>query len=390
MRDEVKSLDEAIDMFNQALDLYFQAPEKLTETNFQEYLKAFEAIDKICTGKKDFKSQERNYRKMIKRMPAQGFDTIKVALWHALGEIYRSRLKEYKTAIQAFEVAVNLEPDNMARREILGELYLMGGSDYAPQAIQSQMKLIQKDPFRVESYKALRKLYMDLRQYDRAWCVCSALAFLQRADADEMQFYEQYKQKGFVRAKARLTDEMWAKNLFHPEEDRFIGAIFAAVWQAVALLKSGEHKQFGLKRKDKRDLATDQAVFSKVFNYVTQVLNISPPEVYFRPEQQGGMQLANTREKQVLIPSLVVDAELLQGRGDKELAFPLAAYLTKLRPEHYLRLTIQTNTELGIGFMAAIKLVQPNFPVPPNQAPTVEQYLVAMRSYVRPEWHEQL
>ena len=34
--------------------------------------------------------------------------------------------------------------------------------------------------------------------------------------------------------------------------------------------------------------------------------------------------------------------------------------------------------------MAAIKLVQPNFPVPPNQAPTVEQYLPAMRTYVPP------
>jgi hypothetical protein len=231
---------------------------------------------------------------------------------------------------------------------------------------------------------------MDTRQYDKAWCMCSALAFLQRADADEMQFYEQYKQKGFVRAKARLTDEMWAKNLFHPDEDRFIGAIFAAVWQAVAMLKSGEHKQFGLKRKDKRDLSTDQAVFSKVFNYVTQVLNVAPPEVYFRPESPGGMQLANTREKGVLLPSVVVGAELLQGRGEKELAYPLASYLTKLRPEHYLRLSIETKTELGIAFLAAIKLVQPNFPVPPNQAQTVEEYVRAMRTTVRPEWHEQL
>lgn len=390
LRDEVKSADEAIDMFNQALDQYFQSPEKITEQNFAEYLKAFEAIDKICTGKKDFKTQERNYRKMLKRMPPQGHDTIKVALWHALGEIYRTRLKELNAAIQAFEVAAQLEPHNAARHEILAELYVMAGPDFSQKAVREHMTLINRDPFRVDSYKALRKIYMDTRQYDKAWCMCSALAFLQRADADEMQFYEQYKQKGFVRAKARLTDEMWAKNLFHPEEDRFIGAIFAAVWQAVALLKSGEHKQFGLKRKDKRDLSTDQAVFSKVFNYVTQVLNISPPEVYFRPEQQGGMQLANTREKSLLIPSLVVGAELLQGRGDKELAFPLASYLTKLRPEHYLRLTIQTNTELGIAFLAAIKLVQPNFPVPPNQAPTVDQYLHAMRSYVRPEWHEQL
>ena len=267
----------------------------------------------------------------------------------------------------------------------------MAGPDFSQKAVHEHMMLIKRDPFRVESYKALRKIYMDTRQYDKAWCMCSALAFLQRADADEMQFYEQYKQKGFVRAKARLTDEMWAKNLFHPEEDRFIGAIFAAVWQAVALLEVGRAQAVrpqaqGQARPGDRPGACSR----KVFNYVTQVLNISPPEVYFRPEQQGGMQLANTREKQLLIPSLVVGAELLQGRGDKELAFPLAAYLTKLRPEHYLRLTIQTNTELGIAFMAAIKLVQPNFPVPPNQAPTVEQYLVAMRSYVRPEWHEQL
>src|SRR2546430_4428253 len=46
LRDEVKSLDEAIDMFNQALDQYFAVPEKITDANFAEYLKAFEAIDK--------------------------------------------------------------------------------------------------------------------------------------------------------------------------------------------------------------------------------------------------------------------------------------------------------------------------------------------------------
>jgi hypothetical protein len=220
--------------------------------------------------------------------------------------------------------------------------------------------------------------------------VCAALAFLKKADAEETQFYEQYRHKGFVRAKSRLTEELWAKAVLHPDEDRYIGAIFAAVWQAVALLRSGDHKQFGLKRKERRDLGTDQALFSKVFNYVTQVLNVPPPEVYFRPENQGGMQLANTREKGHLIPSLVVGAEMLQGRGERELAFPIARYLTMLRPEHYLRLIIQTNTELGVAFLAAIKLVQTKFPVPPAQAATVDQYVQAMRAHVQPAWLEQL
>src|SRR5579871_2517140 len=133
------------------------------------------------------------------------------------------------------------------------------------------MLLIQKDPFKIEAYKSLRKIYMDSRQYDRAWCMCSALTYLQRADADETQFFEQYRPKGLVRAKARLTDEMWAKYVYHPDEDRFIGNIFAAVYQAVGMMKSDEHKRFGLKRKERRDLASEQTLFSKVFTYVSQV-----------------------------------------------------------------------------------------------------------------------
>ncbi len=390
LRDEVKSLDEAVDQFNDALDLYFDTQAEIPDAQFQEFLKPFEAIDKICTQKKDWKAQERNYKKMFKRLPATGHEGVKIALLHGLGEIYRSRLKEYRNAIDAFEMASRLDPENIGRHEILAELYGIGGPDYQQKAIEEHMVLIRKDPFRVDSYKALRRIYAEIRQYDKAWCLCSALVYLNRADSEEMQFYEQFKQKGFVKAKARLTDEMWSRNVLHPEEDRYIGAVFAAVWQAVALLKSGEHKQFGLKRKEKRDLATDQAAFSKMFNYVTSVLNVVQPEVYFRPEQQGGMQLANAREKQQLVPSLVVGSDMLKGLLERDLAFPIARYMTLLRPEHYLRLTIPTNTELGIAFLAAVKLVQPNFPVPANMGPTVDQYLQHMAANVPLQWREQL
>src|SRR4029079_6377424 len=102
----------------------------------------------------------------------------------------------------------------------------MGGREYMPRAVTEHMTLIARDPFRVDSYKALRKIYMETNQYDKAWCLCQALVFLQRAYAEQTQFFEQYRQKGFVRAKARLTDEMWAKNVFHQEEDRYVGAVF--------------------------------------------------------------------------------------------------------------------------------------------------------------------
>jgi tetratricopeptide (TPR) repeat protein len=358
-RDEVKALDEAAEFYNKALD---DAP---------DLLKAFEALDRISTQKKDWKNLERNYRKMIKRLPQEGQNELKVMLWHNLGEIYRTRLKNYKNATAAFEVAASLDPDNMQRHEILAELYMMTGPENAPKAVQEHQVLIRSSPFKIESYKALRKIYMDTRQYDKAWCLCSTLSFLKKADPEEQQFYEQYRQRGFVRAKARMTDELWHRFLFHPEEDRYIGAILAIIAPVVGSMTAKAHKQFGLKRKERRDLATDQLLFSKVFNYVTSVLNVVQAELYLRPNQQTGLMMAHTKE----VPSFVVGADLLQGRPEKELAFAIAKQLSYLRPEHFLRRVLTAPSQLRTVFFAALRIANPQFPVPPADIPEVDKIL---------------
>lgn len=388
-RDEVKSLDEAVEYFNQALDNYFSDPEKIKPEQTPQFLKAFEAIDKILTTKKDWKNLERAYRKMIKRMPQRPGDRLLTMLWHSLGEIYRSRLKEYKAAAQAFEVAAQLEPGNKQRHEILAELYVMAGPEHADKAIHEHMTMLKAEPFKIDSYKALRKIYMDTHQYDKAWCICNSLTFLKKADPEEQQFYETYKPKGFVRAKQRITDDMW-KKVFHPDEDRYIGAIFGAVWQGAALVRAQQHKAFGLKRKDKRQIETDQLLFSKVFYYVSQVINVPMPEVYLQPEQPGEILLANCEEKGTLIPSFVVRANLLQGRPEKEIAFITAKQLCYMRPEHYLKLALPTNTELKTVFMSALIMVQPKFPVKPDMVPLVQQYLPVLQQKIQPQWLEQL
>ena len=198
-----------------------------------------------------------------------------------------------------------------------------------------------------------------------------------QADAEETQFYEQYKQKGFVRAKARLTDEMWAKNIFHPDEDRFIAPSSrrcARRWRAV---KAREHKHFGLKRKDKRDPTTDQLLFSKVFNYVSQVLNVPQPELYLRPEQPGELDLANAREKAAadsVVRGRRGAAAGAAGEGagvrHRQEADPHAA-----RALRALAALVPTVAELKVVFLAALKLVQPNFPVKPDCRQPVAQYL---------------
>ena len=63
-------------------------------------------------------------------------------------------------------------------------------------------------------------------------------------------------------------------------------------------------------------------MFSKLFYYVAQVLNVPLPEVYLRPERPGERTSSATPcEKRQLIPSFVVGPSLLQGRPEKDLAY---------------------------------------------------------------------
>lgn len=396
-RDELKSLDDAVEWFGKALDEYFSAYERMSQDDLPRYLKAFEAIDRILTAKKDWPNLGRAYRSMIKRLPqSQPGDKLAIMLWHNLGEVYRSRLKEYKAAAQAFEVATQLEPENRQRREILAELYVMAGPDFADKAVEQHLSMLKQDIGKVDSMKALRKIYMDAHQYDKAWCVCHALSYMKKADAEEQQLFEQYRPKGLPRAKNRLSNEDW-KNIFHPEQDRYIGAIFAAVWQGATLVRNAApfkvwEKQYGLKRKDRRQIETDQVLFSRMLYQASQVLNVSLPEVYIQPEQPGDLWIVNIDEKGTLIPALVARAGVLQGRTEKELAFIAAKQLTYMRPEHYLKIALSSNAELRVAFLSALLLVEPRARqmVTAEQMPTVEQYITVLRSKMQPAWIEQL
>ena len=402
-RDELKSLDDAVDYYNKALDSFFAQPEKLGDQMIPRALKSFEAIDKVLTTKRDWKGQERAYRDMIKRLPkpqpgqplSPVWLKIQVGLFDALGEIYRSRLKHFQSAAEAYEVAQALDPKNEMRAgdnraEILAELYLVAGPDYTDKAVAQHMHMLRIEPFKYDSYKALRKIYMDAHQYDKTWCICNTLAFLKKADPDELQFYEQYKPRGLVKAKNVMSPETWGK-LIHPDENRYISAIFGASWQGVAAMKAFPHKDFGIKRKDRRQLQGDPLMFSKLFYYVAQVLNVPLPEVFLVEDNKAGdIQLANAIEKSELCPSFVVRPHLLQGKSEREIAFLSARRLTFMRPEYYLKMLLPTNTELKVALFTALVMVQPRFPVPPDMVQLVQQYLPEMQKRTPPHMIEQL
>ncbi|MFW6031497.1 MAG: tetratricopeptide repeat protein, partial [Myxococcota bacterium] len=340
IRDELKDPEAAVQKFNESLDL---------DT---DQLKAFEAINKIHTQKKDWKGLERAFRKMIHRIVNEGKSELEFNLWHNLGIIYRDRLRNFESAAEAFRMASRVQPDNATEHQILAELFA-SIPERIDDAIEEHQWLLKNDPFRVDSYRALYKLYFDARAYDKAWCLAATLSFLQKADAEQQQFYTQYKQQGMIRPKSRLSNEQWIKDLFHPDEDRYVSKIMELIAPAVHAAKAASDKQLHLYKKYEVDPNESTVTFARTYGFATQVLNLQiVPRLFLRQDAPGG--LAHVPGSQP--PATVCGSALLSGYSPQDLAFINGRHLSYYRLEHFIRTMLTSHSEIKTILLAALRI----------------------------------
>jgi len=164
-KEELADRGTALTLYNQALDA--------DPTN----LKAFENIVRMLTEDEDWLGLEQMYKQMIQRANLTGADPVlQHALYKQIGIIYRDRLKQADNAIQAYQIAVALEPTDEESQTILRELLARHGQ--ADSAVAITIDRVQRDPFETTPYPALFDLLVRQNARDRALCVASAMRFL--------------------------------------------------------------------------------------------------------------------------------------------------------------------------------------------------------------------
>jgi tetratricopeptide (TPR) repeat protein len=371
-RDKEDDPDRAVELFNDALDIN------------PTYLEAFERINKILTAKKDWKALERAFRKMLRRLSSANNAAnadLEFNLWHSLGIIYRDRLNDVSSAIEAFKMATRYKPDEAVERQILAELF--EATDQIEAAIGEHAIVLQKDPLRVDPYRSLYKLYTKMHEYDRAWCMCAALAFLHKADEEEQRFFEDYRPRGMIQVKSRLDNEQWVKNLFHKDENIFIGKIFEMITPAAIVAKTNQLRASRqlpvLDKRFKQDPATSTVTFAKTFGWAAQVLGVPLPELYVRNDVPGALVAVPSAP-----PASVAGQTVLTGFTPQELTFIVGKHLSYYRGEHYIRNLFPTLNELKVLLFAAIKIIMPDFAVPPEMAQAVNTTAQELAKYMQP------
>lgn len=320
---------------------------------------AFRGLTESLTRVGAWDKLANTYRSRIERLHESLDGEALAALWDKLGAIYLERLHRIDPAVEAYEAASALDPDNRGRYELLVELYGKQPSRFADRAILAHEQLLEHNPYRVESYRALRKLYTQLARPDEAWTVCQALRTLNMAEPEEEAFFKRHRVQAPATARECITEELWQEYLLLPEQDPTLTSMFALIQPAAVQALSQPPEAFGIRGDEALDCENEDAVIAQMFHYAAGVALLPLPPVFYRPRDTGGVSFLFTNP-----PALALGQGALRDAPDQALAFLAGRQLSYFRPGHYLRQLLPTGGALRGWLLAAVRLANPRFPVP--------------------------
>jgi tetratricopeptide (TPR) repeat protein len=343
-RDELNDPARAVELLNKALD------------DDPDMHKAFEALERLHTEAQDWKALARAYRRMIKRLPEKGMTELAARLWNGLGVVSLRYLGDREAAILALEVASSLERENLARHELLADLYVEVGPTARDKAVAQHQFILSRRPDRIESYLSLAALFQQQQSYDRLWCVAGALTYMGHADHYLRAFWERHRPADVPVALHKMGHEQWQK-VVHPKEDPLLSQLFALMWSAMALTTAQRHQTFGLKRNDRVDLNHPEWLVAKAMRYLATAFDMPLPDVFVHEGDPQTVAVYNLRDRGGLTPALVIGQGFAPWMSAPfETVFDLGRRMAFLRPERFPRFALMTPAALDIAVRAALAL----------------------------------
>ena len=363
---ELGRLDEASDYYEQALD------------NEPTLGAAFEGLVDCLGQKQDWDGLAHAYRQHLTRVGESADAKKRATLYDALGEVLHQRLSRTSDAVDALEEAQELDSDNRQRLELLSQLYAQEPKRYFTKAVRVHQDLLHKSPYRIESYQALRALYTDMKRPDESWCVCQALTVLNMAEPDEESFFKKHRSRTPAAAQEFFDEEMWFNHITHSDQDPLLTGIFAVITPAVVKTRARTLEQLEVHPNAiVRDPENDPSAMAQTLHYVSGVSQIKLPPLYYRKNDPGGLSFLYTAP-----PAIGLGQGALAGGPSQALAFVAGRHLSYFRGGHYLRHLVPTGSGLRAWLLAAIKTVQPAFPVPADLAGPTNDHHASLKEHL--------
>jgi tetratricopeptide (TPR) repeat protein len=305
----------------------------------------------------------------------------RAALWDRVGETCEKRLMRVDEAVQAYEEAWKASPDDQRRAERLAEIYGQHPNRYGERAVGLHEELLAQNPYRVESYKALRQIYTQLKRPDEAWVACQALRGLNMAEPEEETFFKRHRVRAPATALECISDELWEDFLLHEDQEPLLTSIFAMLQPAAVLEYARPLESMGLSPDQQIQCDSSESVMAQMLFYASGVSLVPLPPVYNREGDTGGISFVLSSP-----PGIGLGPAAFQRTPDQALAFMAGRQLSYFRPGHLMRHLAPSGSALRGWLLSAIRVANPRFPVPESLVQIVDQHqAVLAQTLQRPQ-----
>ncbi|MBI4817185.1 MAG: tetratricopeptide repeat protein [Deltaproteobacteria bacterium] len=312
----------AVEALNSALDIDFR------------HIDAFSRIESILAKERKWGTLEVNYRRMLERLPKDPSQKgARVALWKALGELYRKKLDNPDGAKTAYQVVLKLDPEQHDTALTLAEM-LSAKPETLGEAIEIYHQLYDATHSPLPPRK-LYELYHRLDRRDRVLCSIGALILLRAADESEIDAYRRLLKKVPGAPVRSLNDQLWRTRVFHPYCRNAIADVLKIIYRGATHLFEGPQRDRALNRKKERlDLAaggkkTDLLYFN-MYKQLADALASGDVDHYLRVASEEPPRLLPGR-----VPVLFAgeNSAIFGDVPARQILWTLGRQLACLRPE---------------------------------------------------------
>jgi len=330
------------------------------------------------TENQDWERLERAYATRYERLANVGAHELERAeVLDARGRVLAEQLGRTQEAVELYELAQQLEPDNRQRREMLTAVYTKEPKRYFQRAVSAHRAQLIEDPYRIESLQALRRIYTSAKRPDESWCLCQALRCLKMADVDEEKFFKKYRLQGLPLTQRPLDEELYRAYVWHPLQDPGVTSMFTVLYPAIVALQSQPLAAFGVDPRAYADPAVDPTPIVRMLRHVADVSGQPLPELYHCPDDAGGLSFLFSSP-----PAIGIGVGARAHVPPQGLAFVAARHVSYYRTASYIRQLVPTGTGLRAWLFGAIRLISPQFPVPAQMETVVRECVEAIRTHL--------
>ena len=371
-REELEDEQAALALFDLALD---------TDPST---LAPLETLATVLAEMQEWGELEKAYKRMLvraARIPSEAMRTeVRWELHRRIGLVFRDHLEDSRSALFAFEEAIQVKPDDAGVHVLAAGVAREIGEDST--AIAHLQAAARLEPRDVATYHDLFALLQRTKRPDLAYCAAEAAVLLRDADPRERFIVEEHEPKGVPRFTAKLTPAVWQR--LRVATSGAVDAVLTAIADAAVTVRAmqlvAEGRLPWLDPASRQDPEASTASIVRSFVWASHQMGLPLPAIYVRDDAKVELAAVLTAE-----PTVVAGTSVLRGRSLPDLAFLVGRHLGYHVGSNRLLLFYPTLEELSVCFLAAVRLVAPAVPVPPNLQDAVTALGMALRDRVSPD-----